>query len=143
MYQRLVLPRIVDWTCGRKEFTASRVATVDGLAGEVVELGFGSGHNLTHYPSDVTRVLAVEPSPLARRLAAPRIAMSTIPVEFVDLDDDRVLLPDNSADAVVSTFTLCTIADVEVAFREIRRVMRPGAAFHFAEHGLAPDPDVA
>ena len=143
MYQRHVLPRIVDRTCGRKEFTASRVATVEGLAGEVVELGFGSGHNLTHYSSAVTRIFAVEPSPLARRLAAPRIATSTIPVEFVDLDDDRVLLPDDSADAVVSTFTLCTIADVEVAFREIRRIMRPGAAFHFAEHGLAPDPDVA
>jgi ubiquinone/menaquinone biosynthesis C-methylase UbiE len=143
IYQRHVLPRIVNKVCGREEFTTSRVRTVEGLAGNVVEIGFGSGHNLAHYPPDVDGIVAVEPSLLARRLAAPRIAATAIDVEFVDLDGDRLPLPDGSADAVVSTFTLCTIADLEPAFSEIRRIMRPGATFHFAEHGLAPDPRVA
>jgi ubiquinone/menaquinone biosynthesis C-methylase UbiE len=143
IYQRHVLPRIVNKVCGRDELTTSRVRTLEGLAGHVVEIGFGSGHNLAHYPIGVERVVAVEPSLLARRLAAPRIAATTIEVEFVDLDGDRLPLPEDSADAVVSTFTLCTIADLETAFSEVSRILRPGATFHFAEHGLAPDPRVA
>lgn len=143
IYERHILPRVVNKACGNKEFTQSRIRTVEGLAGQVVEIGFGSGHNLAHYPREVDRVVAVEPSLLARRLAAPRVAATTIPVEFADLDGDRLSLPDDSADAVVSTFTLCTIADLEPAFSEIRRIMGPGATFHFAEHGLAPEPRVA
>lgn len=143
IYERHILPRLVDKTCGKKEFTPSRVRTVEGVAGDVVEIGFGSGHNLAHYPSGVDRVVAVEPSLTARRLAASRIASTTIPVEFVDLDVDHLPLPDDSADAVVSTFTLCTIADLAPAFGEIRRILRPGASLHFAEHGLAPEPRIA
>jgi SAM-dependent methyltransferase len=143
LYRRLVLPRITDKVCGGEQFIGSRIRTLEGLAGHVVEVGFGSGHNLAHYPPGVEGIVAVEPSALARRLAAPRIAAAAIDVEFVDLDGDRLPLPDDSADAVVSTFTLCTIPDLEPVFSEIRRILRPGATFHFAEHGLAPDARVA
>jgi SAM-dependent methyltransferase len=114
-----------------------------GLTGRVLEIGFGSGLNLGTYPAAVTSVDAVEPSDLAWRLSEDRRAASAVPVERVGLDGQRLAAPDASYDAAVSTFTLCTIPDVEAALRELHRVLRPGGAVHALEHGLAPDPRVA
>ena len=81
-----VLPRIVDKACARRDFAEPRRRTLSGLSGDVVEIGFGSGHNLAYYPSEVERVLAVEPSAVARRLAEPRAAASGMTVELIGLD---------------------------------------------------------
>jgi ubiquinone/menaquinone biosynthesis C-methylase UbiE len=138
-----LLPRLVDRACARPEFAGPRRRALSGLRGDVVEIGFGSGHNLAHYPPGVERVLAVEPSLTARRLAERRVAESGIAVEYVGLDGQTLALSDESADAAVSTFTLCTIPDVTRALRELVRVLRPGGRLHFLEHGLSPDPRVA
>jgi SAM-dependent methyltransferase len=138
-----LLPRIVDKACARRDFAEPRRRALTGVAGDVVEIGFGSGHNLGYYPSGVQRVLAVEPSTVARRLAEPRLAAATVPVEFVGLDGQHMALPDECADAAVSTFTLCTIPDVVRALGELARVLRPGGRLHFLEHGLSRDPKVA
>ena len=143
LYRDHVLPRIVDKACARKDFNALRRESLAGLAGVVVEIGFGSGHNLPHYPPEVRRVLAVEPSLLAQRLAASRIDDAAVDVEFVGLDGQQLPLADGCADAAVSTFTLCTIPDPTAALDELRRVLRPGGTLHFLEHGLATDPKVA
>jgi ubiquinone/menaquinone biosynthesis C-methylase UbiE len=142
VWREHLFPRIVDKACARREFAEPRRRTLAGLAGDVVEIGFGSGHNLAHYPAAVDRILAVEPSAVARRLAEPRVADRGITVEFVGLDGEEVPLPDDCADAAVS-FTLCTIPDVTGALGELARVLRPGGRLHFLEHGLSPDPKVA
>ena len=90
----------------------------------------------------MTRVAAVEPSDVAWGLAAPRVAASPVAVDRAGLDGARLDLPDASFDSALSTFTLCTVPAVESALTEIRRVLRPGGALHFLEHGLAPDPAV-
>jgi ubiquinone/menaquinone biosynthesis C-methylase UbiE len=123
--------------------TTWRADVTDGLHGRVVEIGFGSGLNVPHYPSGVDVVLAVEPAQVARRLAARRVSTSPIPVEHVGLDGQSIPLDDASCDAALSTFTLCTVPDAQLVLSELRRVMRPGGALHFLEHGLSPDPDVA
>jgi ubiquinone/menaquinone biosynthesis C-methylase UbiE len=138
-----VLPRIVDKACARRDFAEPRRRTLSGLSGDIVEIGFGSGHNLAYYPAEVDRVLAVEPSTVARGLAGPRTDASAVTVEFVGLDGQDLSLPDDCADAAVTTFTLCTIPDVLGALRELGRVLRPGGRLHFLEHGLSPDPSVA
>jgi ubiquinone/menaquinone biosynthesis C-methylase UbiE len=138
-----VLPRIVGKACARRDFAEPRRRTLAGLSGDVVEIGFGSGHNLAYYPAEVDRVLAVEPSAVARRLAGPRTDASAVTVEFVGLDGQALPLPDDCADAAVTTFTLCTIPDVPGALGELSRVLRPGGRLHFLEHGLSPDPKVA
>jgi ubiquinone/menaquinone biosynthesis C-methylase UbiE len=138
-----VLPRIVDKACARRDFAEPRRRTLAELSGDVVEIGFGSGHNLAYYPAEVDRVLAVEPSAVARRLAGPRMDASAVTVEFVGLDGQALPLPDDCADAAVTTFTLCTIPDVPGALGELSRVLRPGGRLHFLEHGLSPDPKVA
>ncbi|MFP3901387.1 MAG: class I SAM-dependent methyltransferase [Acidimicrobiia bacterium] len=142
-YERTILPRIVDLTCGTGQIAKLRARITEGLAGDVVEVGFGSGHNVPHYPDDIRRVLAVDPSGTARRLAGRRLADSPIPVEFVGRDGEELPIADESVDAALSTFTFCTIPHVDRALAELRRVLRPGGALHFLEHGLSPDPKVA
>ena len=142
VYEERILPRIIDRACGTGELRPQRERVTAGLTGTVLELGFGSGHNVAHYPPAVTEVLAVEPSLLARELAASRVAASPVPVSFVGLEGERVPLPDDSCDSALSTFTLCTIPGVEQALAEVRRILRPGGRFHFLEHGRAPDEGV-
>jgi ubiquinone/menaquinone biosynthesis C-methylase UbiE len=138
-----VVPRLTDVALGTPEVRALRERVVSQARGEVVELGSGSGPTLPLYPDAVTSVRAVEPSAVARRLAARRVAAARVPVEHVGLDGADLPLPDASADTVVSTFTLCTIGDVERALREVRRVLRPDGRFLFLDHGLSPDPRTA
>jgi SAM-dependent methyltransferase len=138
-YGEQVVPRIINKACGAKTAEPLRRRVCAGLAGDVVELGFGSGHNVPFYPSAVTRVTAVEPSDVGWRLAAERLKAATVPVRRSGLDGQSLPFPDHGFDAALSTWTLCTIPDVAAALREVRRVLRPGGTLHFLEHGLAPD----
>jgi len=143
VYSERVLPRLVDLSCGTRGLARWRDRATEGLAGVVVEIGFGSGLNLEHYPDGVRTVLAVEPSSGARRLAGSRLSRTSAAVEFIGLDGQSLPLDDESCDAALCTFTLCTIPDAHLALQEVRRVLRPGGALHFLEHGLADDPGVA
>ena len=138
-YGEQVVPRIINKACGTKTVEPLRRRVCAGLAGDVVELGFGSGHNVAFYPAAVTRVTAVEPSDVGWRLAAERVKAATVPVRRSGLDGQSLPFPDHGFDAALSTWTLCTIPDVAAALREVRRVLRPGGTLHFLEHGLAPD----
>ncbi|WP_426561957.1 class I SAM-dependent methyltransferase [Angustibacter sp. McL0619] len=141
IYGERVLPRLLNVACGGKELQALRRRVCGGLVGEVVEVGFGTGHNVPFYPPSVTRVAAVEPADLGWRLAEKRLAASSVLVERSGLDGQALPFEDNSFDMAVSTWTLCTIADVGTALGELRRVLRPGGSLHFLEHGLAPAED--
>jgi ubiquinone/menaquinone biosynthesis C-methylase UbiE len=132
------LPRLVDAVLTDATAGGWRRAATAGLAGDVLELGFGSGRNLPHYPAAVRRVLAVEPADLAWERAAGRVAAFDRPVERVGLDGADLPVPDASVDAVVTTWTLCTIPDLSSALAEARRVLRPGGTVRFVEHALAP-----
>lgn len=138
-----VVPRATDMVLDAAEFHAQRRRVCEGLAGEVVELGFGSGLNLQHLPGEVRRVAAVEPSEVAWRRALPRIARCTAEVVRAGLDGQRLTLPSEGVDAALSTFTLCTIPDLDAALREVHRVLRPGGSLHFLEHGRAPTSGIA
>jgi len=142
-YQDRVLPYIIELAMRPKEFGPVRTRVTGGLDGEVLEIGFGSGHNVPHYPPEVTRVLAVDPATVGRKIAAGRVQRSPVPVEFAGLDAGSLPARDGSIDHVLSTWTLCTVPDPGQALAEIVRVLRPGGSLHFAEHGLSPDAKVA
>ncbi len=141
-YEERVLPVVIDKICGSKGFAPHRRATLAGTHRTVLEIGFGSGTNLAHYPPEVERLLAVEPAGRAVDLAAERIARASFPVEVIGLDGEHLPLDAASVDCVVSTFTLCTVPHVEQALVEIRRVLRPGGTLHVLEHGLDDAADV-
>jgi SAM-dependent methyltransferase len=142
VYGEQVLPRIIDALCNMKVARDQRRRVCEGLAGEVVEIGFGSGLNVPFYPPEVERVAAVEPADVGWRLAGKRVGATTIPVERSGLDGQSLPFPDDSFDAALSTWTMCTIPDIDAALRELRRVLKPGGELHFVEHGLAPDEPV-
>ncbi|MHB1209846.1 MAG: class I SAM-dependent methyltransferase [Acidimicrobiales bacterium] len=139
IYKDHIVPRIVNWTCSSAGIARWRQKVCAGLSGDVVEIGFGSGTNVAHYPEAVRHVFAVEPAPIARKLARKRIEHSSVAIEHIGTDGQRLALADESCDAALVTFTLCTIKDPHAALLELFRVLKPGATLHFLEHGIAPD----
>jgi ubiquinone/menaquinone biosynthesis C-methylase UbiE len=142
IYGEQILPRCVNLACGLKNVHPQRRKVCEGLAGEVVEIGFGSGHNVPFYPPAVTRVAAIEPADVGWQLAAKRVAAVSTPIERAGLDGQSLPFDDDSFDAALSTWTMCTIPDLGDALAELRRVLKPGGTLHFVEHGLAPDEEV-
>lgn len=143
LYESQILPRCINLIMAGAELGRLRTRAASGLSGEVLEIGFGSGRNVPYYPPGLTHVWAVDPATAGRKLAAKRVAASPVPIEYIGLDAQTLPLADESADHVLSTWTLCTIPDVSTALAEVRRVLRPGGALHFIEHGRSPDAKMA
>ena len=132
-------PRLVSLACGAPAIEASRARIVPRATGTVLEIGYGSGRNLPHYRAEaIDGLILLEPSEPMRRLAEARLERSGLPTRILAAGAEAVPLPDDSVDTVVVTYTLCTVSDLEGSLAEARRVLRPGGALHFAEHGLAP-----
>jgi len=141
-YADRVLPHIINLAMNTKAIKDERRRCLEHVQGSVLEIGFGTGLNLPHYPHTVTKVVGVDPSETSARLARARIAASPFPVELVGLSAERIPVPDAGFESIVSTFTLCTIPDVASALREMRRALQPGGRLYFVEHGRADDPNV-
>jgi ubiquinone/menaquinone biosynthesis C-methylase UbiE len=141
-YGEHLLPRLLERGSSAESLVPKRARAAEGLAGRVVEIGFGTGLNVPHYPAAVRAVDAVEPNDLAWRMAGRRVVRSPVPVRRSGLDGQALPYADDTFDAALSTYTLCTVPDVTAALHELRRVLRPGARFHFLEHGLAPEASV-
>lgn len=144
LYSRHVFPHLLDWLMAQPAFTAARRELLAEVAGDVLEIGFGTGLNLPHYQVQQVRSLStVDVNPGVHKLARKRLQQFPLQVNFALVSGERLPMADASYDAVVSTWTLCSIPDVHSALREIRRVLRPGGQFFFVEHGLSPDPFIA
>ena len=139
VYNDRVLPRMLNAAGSNKRLDPLRRRVCEGLAGDVIEIGFGAGRNVPFYPAAVTSVAAIEPSDLSWNLAGERLRGTNVSVQRSGLDGQVLPFADDSFDTALSTWTLCTIPDVAAALRELRRVLKPGGTLHFLEHGLAPD----
>jgi ubiquinone/menaquinone biosynthesis C-methylase UbiE len=142
-YHHFIFPRVLDLVMSSRRLHEPRDRTLAPARGRILEIGFGTGRNLRHYPPTVKRIEAIDPDTDLDRLSMPRIARAAIEVDFHHLDAAHLPFEEARFDSVVSTFTLCSIPDVVHALGEIRRVLRPGGQFLFLEHGRAPDPTVA
>jgi ubiquinone/menaquinone biosynthesis C-methylase UbiE len=139
-----LVPRATDLLLGAREIHKLRERVCQGLEGDVLEIGFGSGLNVEHLPPAVDRLFAVEPSDVAWHIAEHKhMGAGRPPVLRAGLDGQELDLSDASMDSALSTFTLCTIPHLDVALKEVHRVLRKGGELHFLEHGLAPEPGVA
>lgn len=143
LYERHVLPHLIDFACGMGAVMKTRAQVVPLAEGEVLEIGIGSGLNLSFYdPAKVSRIVGVDPSADMQKLARQRAEQISIPVEMIALELGQIQAEDARFDSIVCTFTLCTIPDAVAALREMRRVLKPGGKLLFSEHGLAPDASV-
>ena len=142
IYQRYVFPHILDFAM--RGMNPLRGDVLAPASGDVLEIGFGTGLNLRHYPASVRRLCAVDPMNALQQRVAERIAAAPFPIERHQLRADG-RLPFDAArfDCAAMTWTLCTIPDPIVALRELRRVLKPGAALLFIEHGRSDDAKVA
>ena len=140
LYDRHILPHLIDFACGMGAVMKARSQIVPLAHGRVLEIGIGSGLNLSFYdPQRVEVVVGVDPSAEMQALARERAARCQVPAEMIALELGQIQAADASFDDIVCTFTLCTIPDAIAALREMRRVLKPGGRLLFCEHGLAPD----
>ena len=143
LYERYLLPRMIDFACGMGAVMKTRAQVVPLAEGKVLEIGIGTGLNLSFYdPAKVSEIVGVDPAVDMSPLARERAAQITIPVKTIALELGQIQAEDASFDSIVCTFTLCTIPDASAALREMRRVLKPGGKLLFSEHGLAPDAPV-
>jgi ubiquinone/menaquinone biosynthesis C-methylase UbiE len=142
-YHRHVVPRLVHLAMRQNQHDPFRQRIVGAAEGRVLEIGVGSGLNFPFYGATVTSVIGLEPSPALLRMARSRASSAKAPITLLDASAEAIPLESGSIDTVVTTWTLCTIPNAPLALAEIRRVLRPGGALRFVEHGRAPEPGVA
>lgn len=143
LYSTYIFPRLMDRIMSGAGFQRLRRETLQAAQGEVLEIGLGTGLNLSHYPDGVSRLRAVDPAPLLPDRVTERATTVSFPVELSRTSAERLPYEDRSFDCVVSTWTLCTILDAGQALREVRRVLKPNGQLLFLEHGRSDDARIA
>jgi len=141
-YDRFILPRLLDFAMRQSQLLAYRQAVVPAARGRVLEIGIGSGLNLPMYRGDV-ELVGLDPSERLLAMARARAAETRTDVDLLQASATSIPLEDATVDAVVMTWSLCSIPDPLAALGEMRRVLKPGGTLFFVEHGLAPEPSVA
>jgi ubiquinone/menaquinone biosynthesis C-methylase UbiE len=142
LYSRLIFPRLLDLTMSGKELHHYRRSLLQAVTGQVLEIGFGTGLNVPYYGSGVTALTAIDPNEGMNAISTPRIQASTIEITLQTARAESLPMKAERFDAVVCTWTLCSIPDVAIALKEVYRVLKPGGKFFFIEHGLSPEPKV-
>ena len=143
LYARQIFPRLMDWVMRGEEFRRLRASLLGDVCGKVLEIGFGTGLNLPHYSVHVTSLSVIDPAEFLPQRVSRRIATAPFPVHVQHATAEQLPFPDRHFDAVVSTWTFCTIPDPAAALREVRRVLRPDGSLFFLEHGRSDDRRVA
>ncbi|WP_425054525.1 class I SAM-dependent methyltransferase [Pseudomonas abyssi] len=143
LYDKYVLPRLIDTACGMGDVMKRRAALIPQAQGDVLEIGIGTGLNLAYYDKTrVTRITGVDPAAQMQALARQRSLDIGIPVDMVAVDVRGIHADGGRFDTIVMTFTLCSIEDPIPALREMKRVLGDGGRLLFCEHGLAPEQGV-
>ncbi|OJU04843.1 MAG: hypothetical protein BGN87_03495 [Rhizobiales bacterium 65-79] len=125
LYQKYVLPRLVNLAMRNRELVPYRKREIASAAGRMLELGIGSGLKLPFYSPHVREIIGLEPAPKLIAMAREAKAKSPIPVTLVEGSAEAIPLDDASIDTVVTTWTLCTIPNAVQALREACRVLAP------------------
>lgn len=143
LYRSFILPRLIDCACGMEMVTRQRRKIVPQASGRVLDVGVGSGPNLALFDrARVSEVVGVDPDAALLERAWTRARVQPYHVELLQTGAEDQRLPTASFDTVVAAYTLCSIAPLEQALANLRRVLKPGGRLLFCEHSAAPDSDV-
>ena len=143
LYSLHIFPRLMDWVMSGEEFQLLRKGLLKEARGSVLEIGFGTGLNLSHYPTNISSLSIIDPVRILPHRVAARSASVSFPLYLQHVTAEQLPYRDHQFDSVVSTWTLCTIADPVKALREVKRVLRPTGRFLFLEHGRSNDEKIA
>ncbi len=139
-YNKYILPHAIDWACKQNSSMKQREKVIPLASGNVLEIGIGSGLNLTFYDkSKVNHLTAIDPSVEVWKKNIVDTNNLSFEFDFIKAFSENIPADNNSFDTVVITYTLCSIKDTTRAFEEIRRVLKPNGKLIFCEHGKAPD----
>jgi ubiquinone/menaquinone biosynthesis C-methylase UbiE len=140
LYNKHILPKLINWACTQKPHMLQREKVIPLATGNVLEIGIGSGLNLSMYNGEnVNHLTAIDPSKEIWNKNVFDMKNLNFDFEFIEAFAENIPQDNNSFDTVVITYTLCTIPDLNKAFEEIRRVLKPSGKLLFCEHGKAPD----
>lgn len=140
LYNKYILPLLTHWVCSQTDITHVRKEYVPLAKGRILEVGIGSGLNLSHYdPSKVEKIWGLDPSHELINRAEKTADQMPFDVEFIERSCEEIPMDSKSMDTVLVTYALCSIPDVTKALAEINRVLKPGGELIFCEHGRAPD----
>jgi ubiquinone/menaquinone biosynthesis C-methylase UbiE len=139
LYDKYILPKAINWACGHKPFNKQREKIVPLAKGKVLEIGIGSGLNLPYYGKEVEYVLGIDPAEEVWRQNKIDIKELPFTFEFQKAYAENIAADNQSFDTIVITYAMCSIPTIELAFEEIRRVLKPNGQLLFSEHGKAPD----
>jgi ubiquinone/menaquinone biosynthesis C-methylase UbiE len=144
LYDKYVLPKFLNCTCGSKPINYQRKKVVPLAKGIVLDVGIGSGLNIPFYDmTKIDKVIGLDPSVELNNLAKDVAKEHNINIDFILCGAEDIPLPYNHVDTVLVTYTMCTIPEVMEANKEMLRVLKPDGRLIFCEHGQAPDPKVA
>ncbi len=141
-YSEVIIPQGLEWVMSQPVFADYRRQLLAEVSGQVLEIGFGTGLNLSHYSENVAKLIAIDANKGMKKFVQKRIDAANMKVALEILNGENLPMEDNSFDSVVCTWTLCSIRKVEKAIEEIHRVLKPGGKFFFIEHGLSEEDKV-
>jgi len=141
-YQERIIPYLVQRSMRQETLVAYRERVVSGAVGRILEIGIGSGVNFRHYSNQAKHVIGLDPSAKLLAIAAEADKRTGLSVELVKGSAEVIPIEDKTMDTVLTTWTLCSISDVNRALSEMRRVLKPNGRLLFVEHGLSPDDKV-
>ena len=137
-YSNVIIPFFYDYSMDSKKINEGRKSILNKITEtDILEIGFGTGINLKFYPQNVKKIIGVDANNGMLQQAKKKIDNGKIEIELINQSSESLPFPDNSIDAVVSTYTLCSIKEIISAIKEIYRVLKPGGKYYFLEHGLA------
>jgi len=140
-YSNVIIPFFYDYSMDSKKINDGRKSILSKIKEEeILEIGFGTGINLKFYPQNVKKIIGVDANVGMLQQAQKKISNGRFEVELINQSSESLPFTDNFVNAVASTYTLCSIKEINEALKEIYRVLKPGGKYYFLEHGLADNP---
>jgi ubiquinone/menaquinone biosynthesis C-methylase UbiE len=140
-YSNVIIPFFYDYSMDSKKINDGRKSILSKITEEeILEIGFGTGINLKFYPQNVKKIIGVDVNGGMIQQAQKKITNGRFEIELINQSSESIPFQDNSISAVASTYTLCSIKEINLALKEIYRVLKPGGKYYFLEHGLAVNP---